>query len=58
MGEFRFDRIQETTEIKVPRSDIRHLFFEPSPKLFPKLWVIAARFADPRPWDEILQYTT
>lgn len=35
--------------------DIRNLFFEPSPQLFTKLWIITARFADPCPRNEILQ---
>ena len=39
-------------------SDIRDLLFEPSPKLSPKFWVVAARCANPRPWDEVLRCTT
>ena len=40
------------------RLDIHNLLFEPSPKLSPKLWVVAARFANSRPGDEILRRTT
>ena len=38
------------------RSDIRDLLLEPSPKLSSKLRVVAARLANARPWDEVLQH--
>ena len=37
------------------RSEVRNLLFEPNPELSPKLWVIAARLENPRPWAKILQ---
>ena len=50
---FKWTRIQHSEDQE--RSDILHLFFEPSPKFSPKLCVVAAGLTNPGPWDEVLQ---